>query len=185
MNAVAVLIIACPCALGLATPMAIMVGTARGASAGILVRSAEALETFGKVDVLLIDKTGTLTAGKPALARVVAGPGLSEEELLRLAAGLERGSEHPLAAAILAGARGRGIEPARGARASATDPDWEWRARSGGAGSPSAPPRCSASWASIPARSRRAPRSSGARAARWSSSPWTAAPPDCSRCATR
>jgi Cu+-exporting ATPase len=110
-NAVAVLIIACPCALGLATPMAIMVGTARGASAGILVRSAEALETFGKVDLLLIDKTGTLTAGKPGLARVEAGPGLSEEELLRLAAGIERGSEHPLAAAILAGARRRGIEP--------------------------------------------------------------------------
>jgi Cu+-exporting ATPase len=110
-NAVAVLIIACPCALGLATPMAIMVGTARGASAGILVRSAEALETFGKVDVLLLDKTGTLTAGKPALSRVEAGAGLSEGELLRLAAGLERGSEHPLAAAILAGARERGIDP--------------------------------------------------------------------------
>jgi Cu+-exporting ATPase len=109
-NAVAVLIIACPCALGLATPMAFLVGTARGASAGILVRSAEALETFGKVDVLLLDKTGTLTAGKPVLASVVAGPGSSEEELLRLASGLERGSEHPLAAAILAGARSRGIE---------------------------------------------------------------------------
>jgi len=115
-NAVAVLIIACPCALGLATPMAIMVGTARGASAGILVRSAEALETFGKVDVLLLDKTGTLTAGKPALASVVAGPGSTEEEILQLAAGLERGSEHPLAAAILAGARGRGIDPAPASR---------------------------------------------------------------------
>src|SRR5512137_163220 len=115
-NAVAVLIIACPCALGLATPMAIMVGTARGASAGILVRSAEALETFGKVDLLLLDKTGTLTAGKPALARVEPEPGLSGDELLRLAAGLERGSEHPLAAAILAGARGRGIDPEAAAR---------------------------------------------------------------------
>ncbi|MEY2667802.1 MAG: hypothetical protein RJA59_440 [Pseudomonadota bacterium] len=115
-NAVAVLIIACPCALGLATPMAIMVGTARGAGAGILVKSAEALETFGKVDVLLLDKTGTLTAGKPALARVEAGPGATEEELLGLAAGLERGSEHPLAAAILAGARGRGLEPLPAAR---------------------------------------------------------------------
>ena len=115
-NAVAVLIIACPCALGLATPMAIMVGTARGAGAGILVRSAEALETFGKVDLLLIDKTGTLTVGKPVLARIESGAGTSEEELLRLAAGLERGSEHPLAAAILAGARGRGIDPEAAAR---------------------------------------------------------------------
>jgi Cu+-exporting ATPase len=115
-NAVAVLIIACPCALGLATPMAIMVGTARGASAGILVKSAEALETFGKVDVLLLDKTGTVTAGKPALARIVAGPGATEEEILGLAAGLERGSEHPLASAILAGARGRGIDPPGAAR---------------------------------------------------------------------
>jgi Cu+-exporting ATPase len=115
-NAVAVLIIACPCALGLATPMAIMVGTARGAGAGILVRSAEALETFGKVDLLLIDKTGTLTVGKPLLERIEAGAGTSEEELLRLASGLERGSEHPLAAAILAGARGRGIDPEAAAR---------------------------------------------------------------------
>jgi Cu+-exporting ATPase len=109
-NAVAVLIIACPCALGLATPMAIMVGTARGAQAGILVKSAEALETFGKVEVILLDKTGTLTAGKPVLGRVEVAPGLSEADVLRLAAGLERGSEHPLAAAILAGARSRGLE---------------------------------------------------------------------------
>jgi P-type Cu+ transporter len=116
MNAVAVLIIACPCALGLATPMAIMVGTARGASAGILVRNAEALETFGKVDVLLLDKTGTLTAGRPALARVEAVGGHSEDEMLRLAAGIERGSEHPLASAILVGARGRGLEPPPAAR---------------------------------------------------------------------
>jgi Cu+-exporting ATPase len=109
-NAVAVLIIACPCALGLATPMAIMVGTARGASAGILVKSAEALETFGKVDVLLLDKTGTLTAGKPRLTQVVGGGAVPEDELLRLAAGLERGSEHPLAAAVVTGARERGLE---------------------------------------------------------------------------
>ena len=115
-NAVAVLIIACPCALGLATPMAIMVGTARGAGAGILVRNAEALETFGKVDVLLIDKTGTLTAGKPRLERVVAAGGVTEDEILRLAAGLERGSEHPLASAIVAGARGRGLEVPAAAR---------------------------------------------------------------------
>jgi Cu+-exporting ATPase len=109
-NAVSVLIIACPCALGLATPMAIMVGMARGASAGILVRSAEALETFGKAGVLLIDKTGTLTLGRPRLAAVVAAPGASEEEVLRLAASLERGSEHPLAAAVVAGARERALE---------------------------------------------------------------------------
>jgi P-type Cu+ transporter len=109
-NAVAVLIIACPCALGLATPMAIMVGTARGASAGILVRSAEALETFGKVQVILLDKTGTLTTGKPRLERVVVAGAVPEDELLRLAAGLERGSEHPLAGAIVTGARGRGLE---------------------------------------------------------------------------
>jgi len=109
-NAVAVLIIACPCALGLATPMAIMVGTARGASAGILVKSAEALETFGKVQVILLDKTGTLTAGKPRLETVVATGEVEEAELLRLAAGLERGSEHPLAAAVVAGARGRDLE---------------------------------------------------------------------------
>jgi Cu+-exporting ATPase len=115
-SAVAVLIIACPCALGLATPMAIMVGTARGASAGILVRDAEALETYGKADVLLVDKTGTLTLGRPRLAGVAAAPGFSEGEVLRLAAALERGSEHPLADAIVAGARERALEvPAHGA----------------------------------------------------------------------
>ncbi len=108
-NAVSVLIIACPCALGLATPLAIMVGTARGASAGILVKSAEALETYGKARVLLLDKTGTVTAGTPALARVEVVGAVGEDELLRLAAGLERGSEHPLAAAVVAGARARGL----------------------------------------------------------------------------
>jgi Cu+-exporting ATPase len=109
--AVAVLIIACPCALGLATPMAIMVGTGRGATAGVLVKNAEALERFEKVDVLLVDKTGTLTAGKPVLDRVVPEPdsGLDEATLLRLVASLERGSEHPLAAAVVAGAKGRGL----------------------------------------------------------------------------
>jgi P-type Cu+ transporter len=117
--AVAVLIIACPCALGLATPMAIMVGTGRGASAGVLVKSAEALERLEKVEVLLVDKTGTLTRGRPALGRVVALPGAGEDEVLRLAASLERGSEHPLAGAIVAGARGRGLAlaEARGFRA--------------------------------------------------------------------
>ena len=108
-NAVAVLIVACPCALGLATPMAIMVGTARGAASGILVKNAAALERFGEVDLLLIDKTGTLTAGRPRLASVFAVPGTGEERVLRLACGVERGSEHPLAAAIVAGARERGL----------------------------------------------------------------------------
>jgi len=107
--AVAVLIIACPCALGLATPMAIMVGTGRGAAGGVLVKSAEALERFEKVDLLLVDKTGTLTRGKPVLEGVVALEPAREEELLRLAATLEKGSEHPLASAIVAGASSRGI----------------------------------------------------------------------------
>ncbi len=103
-NAVAVLIVACPCALGLATPMAIMVGTGRGARGGILIRNAEALEIFGKVDTLIIDKTGTLTEGKPSLSAVIPQPGISENDLLQLVASLERSSEHPLAAAIVKGA---------------------------------------------------------------------------------
>ncbi len=109
-NAVAVLIIACPCALGLATPMAIMVGAGRGARAGILIRNAEALEALEKVDTLVVDKTGTLTAGRPRLVSVVAAPGQDEDELLRLAASVERASEHPLAAAIVAGAGERGLQ---------------------------------------------------------------------------
>ena len=108
-NAVAVLIIACPCALGLATPMSIMVGTGRGATAGVLVKKAEALEIFGKVDTLVIDKTGTLTEGKPKLLSVHVVAPWSEAELLRLAASLERSSEHPLAASVVAGAEERGI----------------------------------------------------------------------------
>jgi Cu+-exporting ATPase len=108
-NAVAVLIIACPCALGLATPMSIMVGTGRGATVGVLVKKAEALEVFGKVNTLVIDKTGTLTEGKPKLLSVLVVPPWSDVELLRLAASLERSSEHPLAAAVVAGAEGRGI----------------------------------------------------------------------------
>jgi Cu+-exporting ATPase len=108
-NAVAVLIIACPCALGLATPMSIMVGTGRGAMVGVLVKKAEALEVFGKVNTLVIDKTGTLTEGKPKLLSVHMVPPWSEVDLLRLAASLERSSEHPLAAAVVAGAEGRGI----------------------------------------------------------------------------
>jgi Cu+-exporting ATPase len=103
-NAVAVLIVACPCALGLATPMAIMVGTGRGATAGVLIKNAEALEILEKVDTVVVDKTGTLTEGKPRLASVVALPGQDENELLSLAASLERSSEHPLAAAIIAAA---------------------------------------------------------------------------------
>jgi Cu+-exporting ATPase len=111
-NAVAVLIIACPCALGLATPMSIMVATGRGAQAGVLIRSAEALETMEKVDTVVVDKTGTLTEGKPRLVTVAPAGGVTETELLALAAGLEQGSEHPLAAAVLAGASERGVTPA-------------------------------------------------------------------------
>jgi Cu+-exporting ATPase len=103
-NAVAVLIIACPCALGLATPMSIMVATGKGATMGVLFKNAAAIETLRRVDTLVVDKTGTLTEGRPRIARVVAGAGFREEAVLRLAASLERGSEHPLAAAILAGA---------------------------------------------------------------------------------
>jgi Cu+-exporting ATPase len=108
-NAVAVLIIACPCALGLATPISIMVATGRGAQMGVLFRDAEAIETLEKVDVLVVDKTGTLTMGKPALTDVVVFGNVDESRALALAAALERGSEHPLAAAILAGAKERGV----------------------------------------------------------------------------
>jgi Cu+-exporting ATPase len=108
-NAVAVLIIACPCALGLATPMSIMVGTGRGATAGVLVRSAEALELLERVNTLLVDKTGTLTEGRPKLVSVEPEAGSDARELLRAAAGLEHASEHPLAHAIVAGARERGV----------------------------------------------------------------------------
>jgi Cu+-exporting ATPase len=110
-NAVAVLIIACPCALGLATPMAIMVGAGRGAQAGVLIRNAEALELMEKVDTIVVDKTGTLTEGKPKLISAMPSGGISEDELLRLAASVERGSEHPLADAIIAGAMARGVGP--------------------------------------------------------------------------
>jgi Cu+-exporting ATPase len=108
--AVSVLIIACPCALGLATPMSIMVGVGRGAAAGILIRNADALERLEKVDTLVVDKTGTLTLGRPAVTAVVPLGRLAEAEVLRLAASLERGSEHPIATAILAAARERKIE---------------------------------------------------------------------------
>jgi Cu+-exporting ATPase len=110
-NALAVLIIACPCALGLATPMSIMVGTGRGALGGVLVKNAEALELMERVDTLIVDKTGTLTEGKPRLMTVIAAEGMSEADVMRLASSLEVASEHPLAAAIVSGAKERGIVP--------------------------------------------------------------------------
>ena len=109
-SAVAVLIIACPCALGLATPMSIMTATGRGAQAGVLIKNAEALERFEKVDTLIVDKTGTLTEGKPKLVAVLPEDGHEEDEVLRLAASLERGSEHPLAEAIVRGAEERDVK---------------------------------------------------------------------------
>jgi Cu+-exporting ATPase len=112
-NAVAVLIIACPCALGLATPMSIMVGTGRGATAGVLIKNAEALELLEKIDTVVIDKTGTLTEGKPRLAAIVVVEGNDDSEVLRLAASIEMASEHPLAAAIVGAAQKRGLPLAR------------------------------------------------------------------------
>jgi Cu+-exporting ATPase len=109
LNAVAVLIIACPCALGLATPMSIMVATGRAASAGILFRDAEAIETLRKIDTLIVDKTGTLTIGRPSFDRVIAASGMTDDDVLRLAACLDQGSEHPLAAAIVAEAKKRNL----------------------------------------------------------------------------
>lgn len=108
-NAVAVLIIACPCALGLATPMSIMVGTGRGASMGVLIKNAEALEAMEQIDTLVVDKTGTLTEGKPKLVEVAAVNDVNQDELLQLAASLEQGSEHPLGAAIVDGAQAKGL----------------------------------------------------------------------------
>ena len=113
--AVAVLIIACPCALGLATPMAIMVGVGRGAGAGVLIKNAEALERMEKVDTLVVDKTGTLTEGKPSVVGIAAAEGFDESRLLRLAASVERASEHPLALAIVTAARERGLDLAEAA----------------------------------------------------------------------
>ena len=110
-NAVAVLIIACPCALGLATPMSVMVGVGRGAQAGVLIKKAEAIELMEKVRTLVVDKTGTLTEGRPRLTTVMPAASISEEELLTMAAIVEQNSEHPLAAAIVAGARERGVKP--------------------------------------------------------------------------
>jgi P-type Cu+ transporter len=127
-NAVAVLIIACPCALGLATPMAIMVGTGRGATAGVLIKNAEALEILEKVNTLVVDKTGTLTEGNPRLVSVTALDGFTDADVLRLAASLERGSEHPLAAAIVAGAEERNLTlaTAEDFRSVSADQDRSW-----------------------------------------------------------
>ena len=110
-NAVAVLIIACPCALGLATPMSIMVGVGRGAQAGVLIKKAEAMELMEKVGTLIVDKTGTLTEGRPAVTAVLPAEGMTEHDLLSLAASVESNSEHPLAAAVVAGAKKRGLQP--------------------------------------------------------------------------
>jgi Cu+-exporting ATPase len=112
-NAVAVLIIACPCALGLATTMSIMVGVGRGATEGVLIKNAEALEIMEKVDTLVLDKTGTLTQGKPQLSEIVSTAGMDRRDILRMSASLERGSEHPLAAAIVAGAEKEGVSLSR------------------------------------------------------------------------
>jgi len=111
-NAVAVLIIACPCALGLATPISIMVASGRGAQLGVLFRDAQAIENLRKVDTLVLDKTGTITVGKPAYDRTIAVNGFSEEQILSWAAGLDRASEHPLARAVVTGAEARGVKPA-------------------------------------------------------------------------
>jgi len=109
--AISVLIIACPCALGLATPMSIMVGVGKGAAAGVLFKDAQAIETLEKVDTLIVDKTGTLTEGKPRMSMIVTVEGIEEKDLLFLAATLEKGSEHPLAGAIINGAKEKGINP--------------------------------------------------------------------------
>ena len=109
-NAVAVLIIACPCALGLATPMSIMVGTGRGAEVGVLLRNAEALELLERIDTVVIDKTGTLTEGRPRLKAIMPVPGVDEIEVLRMAASVEQVSEHPVAGAIVAAARDRRVQ---------------------------------------------------------------------------
>ncbi len=120
LNAIAVLIIACPCALGLATPMSIMVSTGRGATNGILIKNAEALERMEKIDTLVIDKTGTLTEGRPQVGKVIAAGGFTEDEVLRLTAGVERASEHPLAEAIIRGATARGLSVATASDFSST-----------------------------------------------------------------
>ena len=138
--AVAVLIVACPCALGLATPVSIMVGVGRGATAGVLIKNAEALEILDKVDTLVVDKTGTLTEGRPRLVSVAAAPGMTDAEVLHLAASLERGSEHPLAAALVAAAQERGLLPVEHPGSSSPSRARASPAASRAARPPSAPP---------------------------------------------
>lgn len=178
-SAVAVLIIACPCALGLATPLSVMVGTGKGAQAGILIRSAEALETAHKLDTVVLDKTGTVTAGKPVLTDVHTAADFQENELLALVAAAEADSEHPLAAAIVAGARERGLTPVRRA-ASTRSPARAYRPPSTAAPSWSAPPGCSPTPASIPPRWPRSRPNCPPRARPPYSRPSTAARPECS-----
>ena len=184
-SAVAVLIIACPCALGLATPLSIMVGTGKGAQAGILIRSAEALETAHKLDTVVLDKTGTITAGKPALTDVHAVGGIAEDELLALVAAAEADSEHPLAAAIVAGARERGAGPAGGDRVRLGHrqgrPGHRRRARGPGRQRAAAAPTPASTPHALEPRRRRAVRR---RARRRSWSPSTAGRPVCSRSPT-
>ena len=169
-NAVAVLIIACPCALGLATPMSIMVAAGRGARAGVLVKDAAALEALASVDTLAIDKTGTLTEGRPRLV-AVAAPDADEDEVLRLAAALERASEHPLAGAVVEGARARDLHDPAASPASSRSPDAASSAGRMAATSRSAAARCCATAGSRRTRSTRSPR-------RW-------APPDRRRSSSR
>ena len=173
--AVSVLIIACPCALGLATPMSIMVGVGRGAQSGVLIKNAEALERFEKVDTLVVDKTGTLTEGKPRVIAVQPAPGFDPNALLRLAASLERSSEHPLAAAIVAAAKERGSHWPR-CRISTRPPARASSARSRDARSPSEAPASSTNSGPMRKRSRRRPTRCAATARPPCSSPWTARP---------
>ena len=147
------LIIACPCALGLATPMSIMVGVGRGAQAGVLIKNAEALERMEKVDTLVVDKTGTLTEGKPKVVAIVPAQGFAENEVLRLAASVERASEHPLAQAIVAAAAERKIALGAASRASIRRPARASSAWSRAGASRSATRSSWPSSASRPARS--------------------------------
>ena len=178
--AVSVLIIACPCALGLATPMSIMVGVGRGAHAGVLIKNAEALERMEKVDTLVVDKTGTLTEGKPKVTAIVPAPGFGEDEILRLAASVERASEHPLADAIVRAAKERGL--ALGAvEISIRRPARARPARWTGNPSRSAIPDICPRSESKPLRWIRRPSACAPTARPWFTSPSTASSPDCLR----
>ena len=183
-SAIAVLIIACPCALGLATPLSIQVGTGKGARAGILIRSAEALETAHKLDTIVLDKTGTITAGRPALTDVKTAGRWDDDELLALVAAAESDSEHPLGAAIVAGARERGVSIPAQPRSSRS-PARVFRPRWPGTRSWSAAPGCSPPPASAPAPCRQPPRSCPPRAGPRCWPPSTASRPGCWRSPTR